>query len=73
MKQATQVNIEASTGVTMTTPLLKVTGDVQDNSGSNTATLKQLREAFNQHNHRVKGVKSGGDEVASEQPGDPVQ
>lgn len=73
VKQATQVTIEASEGATVKGPFMKCTGDVIDNCESNTTTLKQLREAFNQHNHVVKGVKSGGDEVTSEQPGDPVQ
>ncbi|MGP0906914.1 phage baseplate assembly protein domain-containing protein [Serratia sp. CY76391] len=73
VKQATQVNIEASEGATVTGPFLKCTGDVIDNCDSNTTTLKQLREAFNQHNHLVKNVQGGNADITSEQPGDPVQ
>lgn len=73
VKQATQVIIEASEGATVKGPFLKCTGDIIDNCDSNTSTLKQLREAFNQHTHGVKGVKSGGDEVTSEKTGEPVQ
>lgn len=58
--QATEVTIEASTSALIKTPLLKCTGDIQDNCESNTTTLKSLREAFIKHDHDVEGVESGG-------------
>ncbi|WP_337049778.1 phage baseplate assembly protein domain-containing protein [Serratia fonticola] len=73
VKQATLVNIEASAGVKMDTPLLQTTGDIQDNCDSNRATLKQLRDAFNQHDHIVKNVQGGSSDITSEKPGDPLK
>lgn len=73
VKQATQVNIEASEGATVTGPFLKCTGDIIDNCDSNSTTLKQLREAFNDHDHLVKNVQDGNADITSEKPGDPVQ
>lgn len=64
--QATEVTIEADTEAMIKTPLLKCTGDIQDNCGSNTTTLKSLREAFEQHTHEVNGVESGGDKKTTE-------
>lgn len=59
VKQATLVTIEASEGATVNGPFLKCSGDIIDNSESNTTTLKSLREAFIKHDHDVKGVESG--------------
>lgn len=72
VKQATQVTVEASAGVKLVTPLLQVTGDIQDNCAGNTATLKQLRDAYNGHGHVVKNVQGGNASVTSEKPGEPV-
>lgn len=73
VKQATQVNIEASDSVYLDTPLVKTPGDIIDNCDSNGTTLKQLRDAFNKHDHLVKNVQDGNADITSEKPGDPVQ
>ena len=66
VKQATQVTIEASEGVTVNGPFLTCTGDIIDNCESNTTTLKSLREAFIKHDHDVKGVESGNSTKTTE-------
>ena len=72
VSNATTVTINATTGVVMNTPTLKVTGDIIDNSGSNSATLKELRDAHNDHTHIVAGVETGSGSVTSKAPGDSV-
>lgn len=57
VQNAANVDVVATTRVTITAPLvevdgdLKVTGDITDQSESNAATLKQLRDAYNGHHH----------------------
>jgi phage gp45-like len=51
-----------------------VSGDIIDNAnGGNTATLKNLRDAYNQHNHQVQNVQTGGSTVTSQPPGSLVE
>lgn len=59
------VNITAPDGVNMTTPLLKVSGNIQDNSGTQSSTVKNLRDNYNDHKHLVSGVQSGSSTVNS--------
>lgn len=69
---ATVVTITASEAVLAKTPVLKCTGDIIDNCESNTATLKQLREAYNDHDHTVNNVQGGNSSIDSEKPSNPV-
>nr|CBX82213.1 Mu-like prophage FluMu protein gp45 [Erwinia amylovora ATCC BAA-2158] len=69
---STIVTITASQEVMVKTPVLKCTGDIIDNCESNTATLKQLREAYNGHDHQVKNIEGGNNTVDSEKPSNPV-
>ena len=48
--------------------MFKCTGDIVDNCNSNTKTVKQLRDAYNIHDHDVKEVQSGESTVTSEKP-----
>lgn len=72
---ATKVTINATDSVVMNTPTLQVNGDVlatgniTDNSGSNSATLKALRDAYDDHTHVVEGVETGSGSVISKVPG----
>jgi len=43
--------VNSSTNVTMNTPLLKVSGDIIDNSATNTHTMAQMRSLYNSHTH----------------------
>ncbi|KEA54681.1 baseplate assembly protein [Mangrovibacter sp. MFB070] len=54
------------------TPKLLCTGDIIDNCNSNSVTLKQLRDAYNLHDHEVKEVQAGSSAVTSEKTGSPV-
>ncbi|ATW34379.1 phage baseplate assembly protein domain-containing protein [Candidatus Williamhamiltonella defendens] len=69
---STVVTITASEEVLAKTPVLKCTGDIIDNCESNTATLKQLREAYNDHDHQVKNVQGGHRTIDSTKPSKPV-
>lgn len=69
---STVVTITASEEVLAKTPVLKCTGDIIDNCESNTATLKQLREAYNDHDHQVKNVQGGNSTIDSAKPSQPV-
>lgn len=66
---ATTVTITATEKVIANTPRFECTGDIIDNSGSNSATLKDLRDAYDGHKHDVKNVSSGSATVTSETPG----
>lgn len=72
INNATTVTINASDSVFLNTPLLKVAGDIIDNAGSNGATVKQLRDTYNGHDHAVPGVESGGSTVISQPTGEQV-
>ncbi|WP_097458080.1 phage baseplate assembly protein domain-containing protein [Escherichia coli] len=66
VNSATTLSVTATEGVTLETPLLKVTGDITDNCESNSTTLRTLREAYNTHTHPVSDVESGGSTVTSQ-------
>ncbi len=66
VNNATNVTINATNGVLANTPLLKCTGDIVDNCETNTRTLKELRNAFNDHDHLIKNAQKGSDNIKSE-------
>lgn len=43
--------VNSSTSVTMNTPILKVSGDIIDNSATNTHSMAQMRSIYNSHTH----------------------
>lgn len=63
--------VTAHDGVKMTTPTLHVTGDITaggditDNNGTQSASLKTLRDNYDQHKHPVVGIQTGGSTVTS--------
>lgn len=67
-------NITAPGGVNVTTPLMHVTGNITaggnitDNSGTQGASLKALRDAYDAHNHPVQNVQSGSSTRTSDGP-----
>ena len=73
VNNATNVTINASAGILAKTPVLKCTGDIIDNCESNTRTLKELREAHNDHGHIVKSIQKGNDEATSEKTEEQVK
>lgn len=70
--KCTSANLTAPDGVLFDTPTLKVTGDIIDNSTSQSSTVKQLRDAHNGHTHPVSGIETGGSTVESSSTGDTV-
>ncbi|MGK3234574.1 phage baseplate assembly protein domain-containing protein [Klebsiella quasipneumoniae] len=72
VNNAKNLTATATEQVKLITPKLLVTGDVIDNCETNNKTLKQLRDAYNEHDHEVKGVEHGNDAVTSEKPGEQV-
>ncbi|MRT01873.1 phage baseplate protein [Ewingella americana] len=66
-----KLNIVAPFGVNVTTPEMYVSGNIKaggnitDNSNSQSATLKTLRDNYNQHRHPVPGVQSGNSTATS--------
>ncbi|WP_317201491.1 phage baseplate assembly protein [Janthinobacterium sp.] len=68
INNATQVTINAATGVQMNTPILRVSGDIIDNSGTNPHTMAQMRTIYNGHNHVVASIQTGLSSVTSNAP-----
>ncbi|MGH1472851.1 phage baseplate assembly protein domain-containing protein [Yersinia proxima] len=73
VNNATEVTVNAAVKVRLNTPLLEVSGDIVDNAGSNSTTLKTLREAYNAHNHQLKNVQGGSATLTSEVTGKVVK
>ncbi|WP_220703645.1 phage baseplate protein [Citrobacter braakii] len=74
-----KANVIAPDGVDMTTPLLHIIGggikadkDITDNASTQESTVKELREAYNDHDHNVENVQSGGSTKTSTKTSDPV-
>lgn len=70
---STKVTIVASEEIYADAPVLKCAGDIIDNAGSNTTTLKDLRNTYNNHDHVVNNVQSGSSSPTSEKPGELVE
>lgn len=66
VSNARNITATAIEQVKLITPKLLVTGDVIDNCETNNKTLKELRDAHNEHDHNVKEVQSGGSTITSE-------
>lgn len=72
VNNARNLTATASAQVKLITPKLLVTGDIVDNCETNTRTLKELRDAYNEHDHDVKEVETGNSTVTSEKTGEQV-
>lgn len=66
-----KINIVAPNGVNITTPDMYVSGniraggDITDNVGTQSASLKTLRDKYDQHKHQVQNVQSGSSTITS--------
>ncbi|HHK4131260.1 TPA: phage baseplate protein [Enterobacter roggenkampii] len=66
-----KINIVAPNGVSITTPDMYVSGniraggDITDNVDTQSASLKTLRDKYDQHKHPVPGIQTGGSTVTS--------
>ncbi|MGE4760430.1 phage baseplate protein [Yersinia enterocolitica] len=66
-----KANITAPDGIDAITPLLNVSGDIRaggnitDNAGTQSASLKDLRDKYNSHDHDVVNVQGGSSTITS--------
>jgi phage baseplate assembly protein V len=51
VNDATTVTINAATAIQCNTPILRVTGDIIDNTGTNSHTVRDMRNIYNAHTH----------------------
>ncbi len=65
---ASTVTVNATTAVILDTPVLKCTGDIQDNYQTNTRTMAQMRSIYDGHTHPVSGVQAGSSNVTTSAP-----
>lgn len=65
VNNTSKMTINAATEIDLHTPILKVSGDIIDNSGSNTNSMAQMRAIYNAHNHVVAGVQAGSSNITS--------
>lgn len=68
VNDATTVTINAATGIVMNTPLLKVSGDILDNYGTNTDTVAGMRTVANGHTHPIVNIQTGGSTINTQPP-----
>lgn len=68
VSNSTSVTINASSEVVMDTPMLKVKGDIVDNYETNSSTLKELRTAYDNHDHEVVEVQTGSSTITTTGP-----
>ncbi len=68
VQNASVATIQAETKIVADTPLFQCTGDIQDNSGSNSRTMKEMRDVFNTHDHAVRNVQGGSSTVTTDHP-----
>ncbi|MFW5400551.1 phage baseplate protein [Yersinia sp. 1252 StPb PI] len=66
-----KANITAPDGIDAITPLLNVSGEIRaggnitDNAGTQSASLKELRDKYNTHDHDVVNVQGGSSTITS--------
>lgn len=76
--KCSSANITAPDGVKVTTPNMHVTGNITaggnitDNSGNQSASVKDLCDSYDQHKHPVSGVQTGSSTVTSNTTDKPV-
>jgi len=63
-----KLTIVAPGGIDLQTPMVKSTGDMQDNYRSNDKTMKEMREIYDEHDHDVANVQTGSSTVTSKHP-----
>jgi phage baseplate assembly protein V len=63
--------VVAPGGVQFVTPMVSSTGDIQDNSGSNTQTMAHMRSTYDIHNHNVVNVQGGSSTIVTNPPNQP--
>ncbi|GAB7525317.1 phage baseplate assembly protein domain-containing protein [Paraburkholderia sp. 2C] len=60
--------VVAPGGVEFDTPLVKSSGDIQDNFNTNSRTMAGMRTIYNGHKHPVENVQGGSSTIVSDVP-----
>ncbi|MFS2103559.1 phage baseplate assembly protein V [Ralstonia sp. Ralssp135] len=60
--------IVAPGGIEFDTPMVKSSGDMQDNFGTNAHTMAQMRSIYNTHTHPIQNIQTGGSTINSNAP-----
>jgi phage baseplate assembly protein V len=60
--------VVAPGGIEFDAPLVKSSGDIQDNFSTNSRTMAGMRTVYNGHNHVVRGVQPGSSNITSDTP-----
>lgn len=68
VNNATTVTVNASGDVIFNCPLLKVSGDIIDNYGTNSHTMAGMRQIYDEHTHQVPNVQTGSSTVTTTIP-----
>ncbi|WP_186140025.1 phage baseplate assembly protein V [Burkholderia gladioli] len=63
-----KLDVVAPGGVNFNTPLVGSTGDMQDNTATNSETMKGMRELYDTHTHNVQEVQGGDSTITSNVP-----
>ncbi|RQV20670.1 phage baseplate assembly protein V [Burkholderia cenocepacia] len=61
-------SVVAPGGSEFDTPMLSSVGDMQDNTGTNSETMKGMRELYDSHTHNVQEVQGGNATITSNKP-----
>ncbi|WP_186151045.1 phage baseplate assembly protein V [Burkholderia gladioli] len=61
-------SVVAPGGSEFDTPMVVSTGDMQDNTETNSETMKDMRELYDTHTHNVEEVQGGQSTVTSQTP-----
>ncbi|KHJ62340.1 phage baseplate assembly protein V [Burkholderia glumae] len=61
-------SVVAPGGSDFDTPMLALTGDMQDNTETNSETMKAMRELYDTHTHDVQEVQGGESTIVSNVP-----
>jgi len=62
------VTIHAQTKVIVDSPRLECTGDIVDNTATNSHSMAQMRAIFNSHTHPVVNIQTGGSTINTNAP-----
>jgi phage baseplate assembly protein V len=65
---ATVLTVVASEYVLAQTPEFRCTGDIIDNYGVNEQTMAAMRTIYDEHDHKVVDVQTGGATIVTETP-----
>ena len=66
-----QITLTNTPVILADTPILRCTGDIIDNYGTNTRTVAGMRQVANLHTHPIVNVQTGGSTINTQPPTQP--